>query len=170
MNTAQSLLAMLLLGTAAQVQAQSNSASITVTGKVLPGTCTLTDVPVTLDEIDATDFKNGHDNKLKPAALNLTGCVGVTSVELTFDGTADPAQDGYWQNLAASNRAEGVAVTLMDGPTGIEALLKGSKKTVPINGGATGKLEMRAGYYRKSGTLLKAGEVSTSITVTAVYK
>ncbi|WP_312736386.1 fimbrial protein [Stenotrophomonas sp.] len=159
--------ALLMLGAAAQ--AHADSATITVTGKVLPGTCTMANVPVTLDEIDATDLKTGHDNGLKPAVLNFTGCVGVSSVDLSFDGTADAAQDGHWLNQATGG-ATGVAVALLDGTTGSVFLKKGDKKTITINGAATGKLDMRTGYYRKTGTLLKAGDVSTQITVTADYK
>jgi len=162
------LLLTLLLG--AVTQARANSATITVTGKVLPGTCTMADVPVALDDIDATDLKNGHDNGLKPAVLNFTGCTGVNGVELTFDGMADAAQDGHWQNLAASNGATGVAVALLDGTTGSAFLQKGAKKSVTINGAATGKLDMRTGYYRKAGTLLTAGDIRAQITVTADYK
>lgn len=158
--------AVLMLG--ATTHAHADSAKITVTGKVLPGTCTMNPAPVTLDDIDATDLKAGHENGLKTAELNFTGCVGVASVDLTFDGAADATQDGHWLNQATGG-ATGVAVALLEGATD-DFLKKGDKKTITINGAATGKLEMRAGYYRKSGTLLKAGEVSTSITVTAVYK
>ncbi|MDI9273898.1 fimbrial protein [Stenotrophomonas sp. PFBMAA-4] len=160
------ILAVLML--AAVGQAHADSATIDVTGKVLPGTCTMANVPVTLADIDATDLKTGHDNGLKPAVLNFTGCVGVTSVDLTFDGAADAAQDGHWLNQAASG-ATGVAVALLEGATD-DFLKKGDKKTVTINGAATGKLDMRTGYYRKAGTLLKAGDVSTQITVTAGYR
>ncbi|WP_414495844.1 fimbrial protein [Stenotrophomonas maltophilia] len=167
MRTPDLIAALLMFGVA--TQAHADSATITVTGKVLPGTCTMANVPVTLADIDASDLKTGHDNGLKPAVLNFTGCVGVTSVDLTFDGAADAAQDGHWLNQAASG-ATGVAVALLDGTTGSTFLQKGAKKTVPVNGAATGKLDMRTGYYRKAGTLLKAGDVSAQITVTADYK
>jgi len=162
------LLLTLLL--AAVTQARADSATITVTGKVLPGTCTMADVPVALDDIDAADLKNGHDNGLKPVVLNFTGCAGVNSVELTFDGVADAAQDGHWQSQAAPNGSNGVAVALLDGTTGSTFLQKGAKKSVTINGAATGKLDMRTGYYRKAGTPLTAGDIRAQITVTADYK
>jgi len=167
MKTRYLIAAVLMLG--ATTQAHADSAKITVTGKVLPGTCTMGTAPVTLADIDATDLKAGHENGLKAAELNFTGCVGVGSVDLTFDGAADAAQDGHWLNQATSG-ATGVAVVLLNGTTGADFLQKGAKKTVPINGAATGKLDMRAGYFRKAGTLLKAGDVSTQITVTADYK
>ncbi len=161
-------LAALLLAAAPLVHAQT--ANITVTGKVLPGTCTMANVPVALDDIDATDLKAGHDNGLKPAVLNFTGCVGVRSIDLSFDGTDDAAQDGHWKNGAATGGATGVAVALLDGTTGSVFLKKDAKKTITVNGAATAKLDMRSGYYRKAGTPLVAGAVSTQISVTADYK
>ncbi|AWH45085.1 fimbrial protein [Stenotrophomonas sp. ZAC14A_NAIMI4_1] len=167
MKTQHSVLAMLMLATMGQ--ARADSATIDVIGKVLPGTCTMANVPVALDEIDAVDLGTGGEHGLKPAVLNFTGCLGVTSVELTFDGTADATQDGHWQNLSTGG-ATGVAVALLDGTTGNVFLKKGATKAVTINGAAAGRLDMRTGYYRKAGTLLKAGDVSTQITVTADYK
>jgi type 1 fimbria pilin len=73
--------------------AHADSATITVTGKVLPGTCTMANVPVALADIDATDLKAGHDNGLTPAVLNFTGCVGVPA-SISFDGTEDSARMG----------------------------------------------------------------------------
>lgn len=168
MKTTYALFFVLLLGAANT--AHADSATITVTGKVLPGTCTMANVPVILDEIDATDLKAGHDNKLKTATLNFTGCVGVGSIALTFDGTDDAAQDGHWINKATPGGASGVALALLDGPTGPAFLKKGATKTVTVNGAATAKLDMGVGYYHKAGTLLKAGNVATEITVTADYK
>jgi len=160
--------ALALLMLASLDQARADSATIDVTGKVLPGTCKMANVPVTLDEIDATDLKAGHENGLKFAILDFTDCLGVTSIDLTFDGTADASQDGHWQNLSVGG-ATGVAVALVEGTTD-DFLKKGAKKTITINGAAAGKLDLRTGYYRKPGTLLKAGDVSTQITVTADYK
>lgn len=168
MKTSHALFAALLFGAAPL--AHADSANITVTGKVLPGTCTMGNVPVALADIDATDLKAGHDNGLKPAVLNFTGCVGVGSIDLTFDGTDDAAQDGHWKNGASTGAATGVAVALLDGTTGTAFLKKAAKKTIPVNGAATAKLDMRSGYYRKAGTPLVAGAVSTQITVTADYK
>jgi len=169
LNTTHLTLAAILLGLSAT--AHADTATITVTGKVLPGTCTMADVPVTLADIDAADLAVGHDNNLTPATLDFTGCVGVASIDLAFDGTADATQDGHWQNQAAPNGATGVAVALLDGTSGSTYLKKGATKTVAVPGGAaTAKLDIRTGYYRKAGTLLAAGAVSSQITVTATYK
>ena len=161
-------LAALLFGAAPL--AHADSATITVTGKVLPGTCTMANVPVALDDIDAADLKAGHDNGLKTATLNFTGCVGVGSIDLTFNGTGDAAQDGHWKNDAPTGGATGVAVALLDGPTGPSFIKDGGTKQVAVNGAATAKLDMGVGYFRKAGTPLVAGAVRAQITVTADYK
>ncbi|MEG0183692.1 MAG: fimbrial protein [Stenotrophomonas sp.] len=158
----------LLLGAAAQ--AHADTATITVTGKVLPGTCTMANLPIALTDIDATALKTGHDNNLRAAVLNFTGCVGVANIDLSFDGTDDATQDGHWKNGATTGAASGVAVALLDGTTGATFLKKAATKTIAVNGAATAKLDVRAGYYRKAGTLLTAGTVSTQITVTAAYR
>lgn len=66
MKSSYLIASLLMLGVAAQ--AHADSATITVTGKVLPGTCTMANVPVTLADIDATDLKTGHDNGLVSGA------------------------------------------------------------------------------------------------------
>jgi len=162
------LLAVLSLGAA--THARADSATITVTGKVLPGTCTVANVPVPLADIDAVDLVAGHDNGLAPLALTFSDCVGVGSIVLSFDGTDDAAQDGHWSNQAVSGGASGVAVVLLDGLTGTTFLKKNATRTLTLNGAATATLDMRSGYYRKAGTLLKAGTVTTRITVNADYR
>jgi type 1 fimbria pilin len=167
MKGLQLLSATLLLG--AFGHARADSATITVTGKVLPGTCTMADVSIALEDIDATSIKTGYDNGLKPATLSFTGCVGVASIDLSFSGAEDAAQDGHWKNTAVSDAATGVAVALLES-TGDAFLKNNAKKSLTVSGAATARLDLRSGYYRKSGTTLKAGSVGTQITVTADYK
>lgn len=155
---------------AAAPPARADTATITVTGRVLPSTCTMGNLTVALDDIEAGDVTPGQASGLKPGVLNFTGCAGVASVDLSFDGTADAAQDNHWQNSAASGPASGVAVALLEGASGTTYLQKGATTTVPVAGASTAKLDVRAGYYRKSGTAMTAGAVSTQVTVTAVYK
>ncbi|WP_414554059.1 fimbrial protein [Stenotrophomonas forensis] len=169
MKTSHLVCAALLI--AAAPLAHADSATITVTGKVLPGTCTIAPtVAVALDDIDATDLKAGHDNGLKPAVLNFTSCVGVAGIDLTFDGTDDAAQDGHWKNLASTGGATGVAVALLEGTAGDVFLKKAAKRSVVVNGATTAKFDMRTGYFRDASTPLTAGTVSSQITVTAAYK
>lgn len=167
MKTKFALLAVLLLGAAGH--AHADTATITVKGKVLPGTCTMNNVDVDLDPIDAVEVKPGHDNKLKTASLTFTKCVGVGSIDLSFDGTDEATMEGHWRNMATPNGARGVAVALLDGATGPGYLKKGSTKTVAVNGAGTAKLDMGVGYFH-GGAALVAGNVSAQITVTAVYK
>ncbi|KOQ75293.1 hypothetical protein ABW45_13900 [Stenotrophomonas maltophilia] len=168
MNLPRLMAALLLLGTAAN--AHADTATITITGNVLPGTCTMANAVVALDDIDATDLTPGHDNKLTPTTLEFTGCVGVTSIALGFAGVDDPDHEGHWKNGAGTGAASGVAVALLDGRSGSRYLKKGASKTVAVNGAATATLDLRAGYFRTTGTVLKAGTVSTQITVTADYR
>ncbi|WP_313139811.1 fimbrial protein [Stenotrophomonas sp.] len=165
-----SLCAVALAGLAIIPSALADTATITVSGRVLPGTCTMANATIALDDIEAADVSLGQASGLKPGTLNFTGCVGVTTIDLSFDGTGDAAQDDHWQNGASSDAASGVAVALLDGPTGTTYLRKGDSKSVIVAGASSARLDLRAGYYRKSGTLMSAGAVSTQITVTADYK
>jgi type 1 fimbria pilin len=160
--------ALALLTTA--LAARADTATITVSGRVLPGTCTLADLTVPLDDIEAGDVTAGQASGLKPGALNLTGCAGVASGDLSFEATAEAAQDNHWRNSAASSPASGVAVALLEGTSGTTYLQKGDTTTVTVGGASAAKLDVRAGYYRKSGTAMTAGAVSTQVTVTAEYK
>ncbi|MFE6031740.1 fimbrial protein, partial [Streptomyces niveus] len=129
MKTSHLVCAALLI--AAAPLAHADSATITVTGNVLPGTCTIAPtLDVTLDDIDATDLKAGHDNGLKPAVLNFTSCVGVAGIDLTFDGTDDAAQDGHWKNLASTGGGPRGGVGLVEGT----ARHRLRKKTTNRNG------------------------------------
>ncbi|HGM6070035.1 TPA: fimbrial protein [Stenotrophomonas maltophilia] len=168
MKTTYLLIAVLLLG--APALAHADSATITVTGTVLPGTCTMADVAVALDPIDALDLNKQPVSGTKPATLNFSACFGVSSIDLSFDGADDSSQDGQWKNGAGSGAASGIAVALLDGPTGPDFLKRGATKVVMVNGAATAKLEMGTAYYHRPGTPFTAGAVSTQITVTAVYK
>jgi len=168
---AQHLLSAVLL-LAAAGQASADSAILTFTGNVLPGTCTVTpNVAVTLDNIPLNDLVPGSVNLgyQKPVVLHFTGCVGVSSVEVTFDGTADPTQNGQWKNLAVGG-ATNVAVLLLEGTSGNTTLTKGMKRVVTIGGAAAGRLDMRTSYSHWPGTVPTPGDVSTQITVIADYR
>jgi len=150
---------------------RADTATITVTGHVLPGTCTLpADLPVALDEISTDALKAGHDNGLKPTTLAFSGCMGVSTIDLAFDGVADAAQDGHWSNTASTGQtATGVAVVLLHGNSGNDFLKKGDTRTIPVRG-ASANVPLRVGYFAKVPTAATAGAVASMITVTAVYK
>ncbi len=164
------VLVALLFGAA--TRAHADSATLTFTGNVLPGTCTVTpNVAVTLDNIQLHELRPGNVNLgyQKPAVLHFTNCVGVSTVEVSFDGTADPTQGNQWRNLAVDGAAN-VAVILLEGASGNTTLQKGMKRTVAIGGAATGRLDMRTSYYNHPGTVPTQGDVSTQITVIADYR
>ncbi|WP_343653111.1 fimbrial protein [Stenotrophomonas sp.] len=162
--------ALALAGLAVIPAALADTATITVSGRVLPGTCTMANATIALDDIEAADVSLGQASGLKPGALSFIGCVGVSSIDLSFDGTGDATQDNHWQNSASTDAASGVAVALLDGTAGTTYLRNGDSKSVTVAGASSATLDLRAGYYRKSGTLMSAGAVSTQITVTADYK
>lgn len=144
------------------------AATLTISGRVLPGTCTLTAPAITLDNVKADELKVG-DNLLKQSTLNFTGCIGVAKATLSFDGTAADGDAQRWKNTASTDPARGVSVALLAGATGNVYLKKGDTGIeVPVTG-ATASYTLRAGYYLPSTSGVNAGAVQTAITVTALY-
>lgn len=149
--------------------ALADTATLTISGRVLPGTCTLAAPPIALDPIKADELVVG-DNGLKAGALNFTGCVGVSKAVLSFSGTAATGDAERWQNTASTDPAVGVSVALLAGATGTTYLKNGDTGIeVPVTG-ATASFPLRAGYYATALTGLQAGEVRSEITVTADYE
>ncbi|EMT5435945.1 MULTISPECIES: fimbrial protein [Stenotrophomonas] len=149
--------------------ALADTATLTISGRVLPGTCTLAAPPIALDPIKADELVVG-DNGLKAGVLNFTGCVGVSKAVLSFSGTAATGDAERWQNTASTDPAVGVSVALLAGATGTTYLKNGDTGIeVPVTG-ATASFPLRAGYYATALTGLQAGEVRSEITVTADYE
>ncbi|WP_439448032.1 fimbrial protein [Stenotrophomonas sp. ATs4] len=145
------------------------SATLTINGRVLPGTCTLATPAITLDNVKADELVQG-DNKLKQSTLNFTGCVGVAKAKLSFDGTAADGDAQRWKNTAATGPASGVSVSLLAGATGTTYLKKGDTGIeVPVTGN-TANYVLRAGYYLPVAAGVNAGAVQTAITITALYE
>lgn len=144
------------------------AATLTITGRVLPGTCTLADAQISLDPVKANEMTVGA-NALKAGALNFTGCIGVTKATLTFDGTAADGDAERWKNTASTGPADGVSVALLAGATGTTYLKRGDSGIVVPVTGATTRYALRAGYYLPVLGGLTAGAVQTEITVTAAY-
>ncbi len=141
--------------------------TLTITGRVLPGTCTLADAQISLDPVKANEMTVG-DNALKAGALNFTGCIGVTKATLTFDGTAADGDALRWKNTAAADAATGVSVALLAAATGTTYLTKGDSVDLVVSG-ATATYPLRAGYYLPSTSGINAGVVRTEVVVTADY-
>lgn len=159
-------LAALLLALACT--ARADTATLTITGRVLPGTCTLAAPAIALDPVNADEMTAG-DNKLKAGTLEFTGCVGVTRARLSFDGTAADGDPERWKNTAPTDGASGVSVALLAGSTGTTYLKKGDVDIPVAVSGASASYPLRAGYYLPGTSGINAGLVATEITVTAAY-
>jgi type 1 fimbria pilin len=146
------------------------TATLTISGRVQPGTCTLAAGPINLAAIRADQLRTG-DNALQDHTLQLTGCVGVSTAELSFDGAADPANANVWKNTAGTAAARGLAIALLSGSSGTTYVKKGDKLSVAISGNA-GSLALRAGYHLSAAdaSAVFAGALQTEIVITAVYK
>ncbi|WP_329892172.1 fimbrial protein [Stenotrophomonas sp. SMYL11] len=150
--------------------ALADSATLTITGRVLAGTCTLTDATIDLDPVKASDLTPGTDAQIKAGALEFTGCVGVNKAVLSFAGTAADGDAERWKNTAATDPASGVSISLLSGTTGNNYLKDGDTGIdVPVTG-ATARYDLRAAYHAPTGAALSAGKVSTEIVVTADYE
>jgi type 1 fimbria pilin len=150
--------------------ALADTATLTISGRVLPGTCTLVDTSIALDPVKASDLTPGADSQIKPGALAFNGCVGVSKAVLSFAGTAADGDAERWKNTAATDPASGVSISLLAGTTGNTYLKDGDTGIdVPVTG-ATARYDLRAAYYAPAGAPLRAGEVSTEIVVTADYE
>lgn len=154
---------------AAAPSAWADSATLTVSGRVLPGTCTLADAAINLDPVRANDLTVG-DNQVKAGVLNFSGCVGVAKATLSFDGTAADGDPARWKNTASSDAAEGVSVALLAGSSGSTYLKRGDTGIEVLVTGATASYPLRAGYYLPALGGLTSGAVTTEIMVTADYE
>lgn len=155
---------------AAAPLALADQATLTISGRVLPGTCTLNAAPIALDPVKASDLTPGTDAQIKAGALEFTGCVGVSKAVLSFDGTPADGDAERWKNTAATDPASGVSISLLSGTTGNTYLKDGDTGIdVPVTG-ATARYDLRAAYHAPTGAALSAGEVSTEIVVTAAYE
>lgn len=144
-------------------------ATLTISGRVLPGTCTLAAPAITLDPVKADEMTPGAANRVKAGALNFTGCVGVSRARLSFDGTAADGDPERWKNTAATTPATGVTVALLAGATGNTYLKKGDADIPVAVSGATASYPLRAGYFIPNTSGINAGNISTEIVVTAAY-
>ena len=148
--------------------AHAQSTTLSISGNVLPGTCTLTAPAIALDAVKADEMTAATPAKVKAGALNFTGCVGVKRARLSFDGIAASGDPERWENTAKTTPATGVSIALLSGSTGSNYLKKGSTATVTV-GGATATYPLRAGYYIPTTGGINAGNVTTEIVITAAY-
>lgn len=153
-----------LLASAAHAQA-----TLTISGRVLPGTCTLAAAAITLDPVKADEMTPGTANAVKAGTLDFSTCVGVNRARLSFTGTAADGDPERWKNTAATAPATGVTVALLAGTTGTTYLKNGDVDIPVAVSGATASYPLRAGYYIANTSGINAGNISTQIVVTAAY-
>ena len=159
------VLAMALIATAAR----ADTATLTITGRVLPGTCTISAPVVTLPAINANDLVV-RNNALQATAVTLSSCIGVSKATLSFDGVAEDFDRELWKNTSvAADAARGVSISILNGPTGTVYLMKGSVVDLPV-AGATASLPIRVGYYLTAGHRITPGEMTADVTITATYQ
>jgi len=155
---------------AAAPLALADTATLTISGRVLPGTCTLSDARITLDPVKASDLTPGADSQITPGALEFTGCAGVSRALLSFAGTAADGDANRWKNTEATDPAGGVSISLLSGLTGNTYLKDGDSGIDVAVSGATARYPLRAAYYVSPGAPVSGGEVRADITVTADYE
>lgn len=156
--------------------ANAADGTITINGKVLSSTCTVSNatagnVAVTLPDVVYSAFTTtGSAAGLTPFSLNLTGCPTTPSgvvVAARFSGSNIDAATGALKNGTGTSNVEvqltnsaGTAINLSTNPTPVNATISGT-------GAAT--LSYQAQYYQPSATAITAGTVNTSVDFTLTY-
>ncbi len=150
--------------------------TITINGKVLSSTCTVSNatagnVAVTLPDVVYSTFSgSGSVAGLTPFSLNLTGCPTAPSgvvVAAQFSGSNIDASTGALKNGSGTSNVEvqltnsaGTAINLSTNPTPVNAAISST-------GAAT--LGYQAQYFQPSTTAITAGTVNTSVDFTLTY-
>jgi len=148
--------------------ARADTATLSITGRVLPGTCVLSALPVKLPDVKANDLAD-LDNHLQATTLSLTSCVGVTSAALAFDGEQDDSDARLWKNTATAGAARGVSFSILEGASGTTYIKKGTTLSVSVSG-ANASQPIRVGYHKQPRQSVSAGVMSADITITASYQ
>ncbi len=148
--------------------ALADTATLTITGRVLPGTCVLSVDAVNLPGIKASDLVEG-DNSLQDSAVRLNSCVGVTRATLAFDGVEESSDPQRWKNTATSDAARGVSFSILKGTSGATYIKKSTSLDVTVSGAGSSQ-PIRVGYYKSPGQATSAGLMRAEITITASYQ
>ena len=156
--------------------ANAADGTITINGKVLSSTCTVSNasagnVAVTLPDVVYSAFTaSGSVAGLTPFSLNLTGCPTTPSgvvVAAQFSGANIDAATGALKNGTGTSNVEvqltnssGTAINLSTNPTPVNATISGT---------GTATLSYQAQYFQPSATAITAGTVNTSVSFTLTY-
>ncbi|KOY60670.1 hypothetical protein AM629_18035 [Photorhabdus heterorhabditis] len=167
---------MFMMATGA-VQAASDTATITVTGKVLTNTCTIdsssAEQNITLDDISDRDISKGTAGGTKEVVIVLKNCeAGASSVVVSASGATDADDASAFANVKA--QAEG-------GATGVGVYFyqtNGTTKFVPsgtvtqtskLTPSQDNTLTYKASYVGTKDTVT-AGAFSTVVNMTFDYQ
>lgn len=164
------------LGYTGAVNATTDTAVITITGKVIANTCTFdsssSDINPKLIDISDRDIKGvGKTGGSKPIKIVLKDCgADVKTVEVKAEGTADIDDSKAFKNISTSNAAKGVGIYLYQNETGDEKFdPQGSiKKSYDLTKNQDTTLIFRAAYVGTSATVV-AGNVQSTVTLTMTY-
>lgn len=154
------------------------AADVTITGKVIAASCTVSPVlagaqEVNLGTLGRTHFQNANDaGDWKSFALNLTNCpAGTSQTTVTFTGTPDGTNATLFANTEpVASAAPYMAVQMAKDADHSAVLSTGSTMTVNVDtltGTATFPLAAR--MVTPSGGA-QAGQVSSSVLVNFTYQ
>jgi minor fimbrial subunit len=172
------MLNMLLSALAVLPGTKAQATDVTITGKVIASSCTVSPVlaagqTVDLGTLGRTHFQAANDaGTWTSFALNLTNCpAGTTSVKATFTGTPDGTNSNLYANTEpAATAAPNMAVQMADDANRSTVLSTGSVMSVTVDtltGTATFPLAAR--LYTPTGGA-QAGQVSSSVLVNFTYQ
>lgn len=172
------LLNMLLTALAVLPGTKVEAADVTVTGKVIASSCTVSPVlaggqEVNLGTLGRVQFQHANDTgDWKSFSLNLTHCpAGTSQTTVTFTGTPDGTNAALFANTEpAATAAPNIAVQMAKDADHSAVLSTGSSMTVNVDtltGTATFPLAAR--LYTPSGGV-QAGQVSSSVLVNFTYQ
>lgn len=172
------LLNMLFSALAVLPGTRVEAADVTVTGKVIAASCTISPVlaggqEVNLGTLGRTRFQNANETgDWQSFSLNLTNCPsGTNQATVTFTGTPDGTNTTLFANTEpVATAAPNMAVQMAKGADHNTVLSTGSTMTVNVNtltGTATFPLAAR--LYTPSGSV-QPGQVSGSVLVNFTYQ
>lgn len=169
----------LLCGASQGAQAASDGATITMTGKVVDNTCTVSTEPVKgdLGQVslrDLTDAGVGSAlSKKTEIDVKLTGCgAGAKKVDITAKGMADTDDTTgvAFKNTAPTGAANGVGVVFYetDGTTAFNAKTPVKESYTGLTQGDN-TLKFQAAYVLTDAAKAAAGDFASTVTLTLAY-
>lgn len=175
LTRAATLMALMAAGAA---QAASDTATITITGKVLANTCTIDSGSATqtipLDDISDRDIRGkGTTGGPKDVVIKLTNCgAGASDVEVSASGTPDDDDTSAFANVKtqADGGATGVGVYFFQTDGTTKFVPAGTAKQIsPLTPSVDNSLTYKAAFVGTKDTVT-AGEFSTVVNMTFDYK